>query len=213
MVRTCLLSSCSIYRIDYLPHRVRKVKYMTVGWWRGTTSYPCLSSATLPFLQCGDDAKREASRLWCFILGCFVKRVLPLLGWTLSVTVLLGLNLPSFLKALRVWDISLRLETLFPFSSLISQLPLFPQALFCSLQLSSPSLSPLVSLHISLGLAPLIKHSCRAHSKDSLFSHCYINWLAVFLRPWPCWFWVTSVTVVYGLDMELNLLSPLTQVS
>lgn len=72
--------------------------------------------------------------------------------------------------------------------------------------------SPSVSLHISLGLVPLIKHSCRTHRKAPLFSHCYINWLAVFLRPWPCWLWVTSVTVVYALDRELNLLAPLTRV-
>lgn len=50
-----------------------------------------------------------------------------------------------------------------------SYLPLFPQALSGSRQLSSPSFSPSVSLHISLGLVPLIKHSCRAHRKAPLF--------------------------------------------
>lgn len=163
-----------------------------------------------PSLQCGGDAKREASRLWCSILGCFVKRVLHSLGWTLTVTALHFLNLPSLFRALSVWDMSLELR-------LCSLCPvLYPIFLFSlKLSLARAGFLHLLSvllcpLHISLGLVPLIKHSCRARRKAPLLSHCYINWLAVFLRPWPCWFRVTSITVVYALDTELILLSPLT---
>lgn len=112
---------------------------------------------------------------------CFVKRVLRSLGWTLTAATPLFLNLPSLFQTLSVWDMSFRVETLFPFSSLISHPPFSPQAPSSSLQLSSPSFRPSVSLHISLGLVPMIKHSCRAHRKAPLFLNCYINWLAVFL--------------------------------
>lgn len=103
------------------------------------------------------------------------------------------LNLPSLFSARG--DLS---------SEALSRLPLslsLPGALSGSLQLSSPSsFPPSVSPHISLGLVPLIKHSCRAHRKAPLFfffsPHCYINWPAVSLGPRPRWFLVTSVTVV-----------------
>lgn len=83
-------------------------------------------------------------------------------GWTVARTAPLFLNVPS--SFYRLTD--LRLYSFFP--HFISHLSLFPQALASSFQLSSPSLRPSVSLHISLGLAPLIKHSCRSHRKAPL---------------------------------------------
>lgn len=166
-------------------------------WWSGRESkvcsnyreptFPVLVLVNLPPLcNVAEMQKSQASKLWCLILGCFVKRVsLHSLGWTLAVTApsLLKSPIPFFSRLSVFADMSFWSWDFVPSLSLQSYIPSSyspSSSLLLFLQLSSPSLSPSVSLHISLGLVPLIKRSCRAHRKAPLFPHCYINWHAVF---------------------------------
>lgn len=145
-----------------------------------------------PSLQYGD-SERVALRLWCSYFSVLSRECCA--HWDeLSMHHQPSSSFNSH-QSLSYWDISLRVDTFLPFSSLISHLTVFPQHLS---SFSSPSLRPSVSLHISLGLVPVIKHSCRAHRTAPLFfTLLYKLAGCLFLRPWPCWFWLTSVTLCY----------------
>lgn len=135
-------------------------------WWSGRESkvcsnyreptFPVLVLVNLPPLcNVAEMQKSQASKLWCLILGCFVKRVsLHSLGWTLAVTApsLLKSPIPFFpgSQSSQIWVFGV--ETLFPLSlcSLISRLLIPPQALSCFfssfLHLLSVLLCPFTSL-------------------------------------------------------------------
>lgn len=147
-------------------------------------------------LKCSGDAKREAEKLWCFTLGCFVKRVVHLLGGTVLPTVSLNLDTSAELRRFPCW-----LQSYIP-SSYFASIPLFLSPNFFNF------LHSFCVLHISFGLVPLIEHSCHAHRKSPFFSTLLYKLAGfLFLRLWR---WVTSIKVVHTSYTEMILLSPLT---
>ena len=141
-------------------------------WWSGRKSKVCSSyrEPTFPVLvlvnlpplcNVAEMQRSQASKLWCLILGCFVKRefffffffFLHSLGWTLAVTApsLLKSPIPFFLRLSVFADMSFWSWDFVPsLSTLISRLDIPPQALSCFfssfLHLLSVLLCPFTSL-------------------------------------------------------------------
>lgn len=118
--------------------------------------------AYLPFFAMLLWCRQKGSESWMFCTGVFCKEGCELTGTNPQCSSYSLLQSPIPFFRLCLFEIWVESCVFVPSRQAYTLSSSFP---FGYLQLSPPSCSPSVSLHISLGLVPLIKHSCCAHGR------------------------------------------------